>query len=30
MLKIKNTIRRFISDKKGEGFLDLACAPVRA
>jgi hypothetical protein len=24
MLKIKNTIRRFISEKKAEGFLDVA------
>lgn len=24
MLKVKNTVRRFISDRKGEGFLDLA------
>ena len=24
MLKIKNTIKRFISDRKAEGFLDVA------
>jgi len=24
MLKVKNTIRRFISEKKAEGFLDVA------
>ena len=24
MLKIKNTIRRFVSEKKAEGFLDVA------
>ena len=24
MLKVKNTIRRFVSEKKAEGFLDLA------
>ena len=24
MLKVKNTVRRFISDRKAEGFLDLA------
>ena len=24
MLKIKNTIKRFVSEKKGEGFLDVA------
>jgi uncharacterized membrane protein len=24
MLKVKNTIRRFISEKKGDGFLDVA------
>ena len=24
MLKIKNTIKRFVSDKKAEGFLDVA------
>lgn len=24
MLKVKNTIRRFVSDKKAEGFLDVA------
>ena len=24
MLKIKNIIRRFLADKKGEGFLDVA------
>ena len=24
MLKVKTTVRRFISDKKAEGFLDLA------
>ena len=30
MLKVKNTIRRFITEKKAEGFLDVASAPVRA
>lgn len=24
MLKVKNTIRRFVADKKAEGFLDVA------
>ncbi|NCC82636.1 MAG: hypothetical protein GX418_09040 [Clostridiales bacterium] len=24
MLKVKNTIRRFVSEKKAEGFLDVA------
>lgn len=24
MLKIKNTVKRFVSDKKAEGFLDVA------
>jgi hypothetical protein len=24
MLKIKNTIKRFVTEKKGEGFLDVA------
>ncbi len=24
MLKVKNTIRRFISEKRGDGFLDVA------
>lgn len=24
MLKIKNTVKRFVSEKKGEGFLDVA------
>lgn len=30
MLKFKNTVKRFISEKKAEGFLDVASAPVRA
>jgi hypothetical protein len=30
MLKIRNTIKHFISEKKAEGFLDVASAPVRA
>lgn len=30
MQKIKNTIRRFAADRKAEGFLDVASAPVRA
>lgn len=24
MLKVKNTVRRFVSEKKGDGFLDVA------
>jgi len=30
MLKIKNNIKRFANEKKAEGFLDVASAPVRA
>ena len=30
MLKIRNIVRRFAAEKKAEGFLDVASAPVRA